>query len=138
MKLLILFIASIAPLSAQTLAEAMIVKKDGDADKIWVEKASATDVRYRESEKSLNRKVVSLRTVSILFFAPAEYTTALDLFENRDYKGAQEAFKTAREKYKGTQDVPGNYSVLSGFYQMECARKPVSYTHLTLPTTPYV
>ncbi len=130
MKTITLFLACASALQAQVLAPAMIVKSDGDADRVWIEAASAKTIRYRESPKSLNRKDAPLRTVSLQFFTPIEYSTALEFFENRNYKEAQPAFATAREKYKFTKDVPGNFSVLAGFYEMECARKLGNYEEM--------
>lgn len=130
MKTIILLLACAATLPAQTLAPAMIVKSDGDADRIWVEAASEKTVRYREDPKSLNRKDAALRTVAVKFFTPPEFTIAQDHFENRNYEEAQPAFAKAREKFKFTQDVPGNFATLAGFYEIECARKLGNYEEM--------
>ena len=122
MKTIILSLACAAALPGQTLAPAFKIE-DGGSSRIWIEDASAKTIRYRENPKSLNRVDTPLRSISVLFVTPPEYSDALDLFENRKYTEAQPAFKKAREKYAFTEDVPGNYSTLSGFYELECARK---------------
>lgn len=129
MKTIILSLASAAILPAQTLAPAFLEEK-GEGSKIWVEAASEKTIRYRERPNNLNRIDVPLRNVSILFFTPPEYATALEFFENRNYKEAQPAFAIAREKYQFTEDVPGNFSTLAGFYEIECARILGDYAEL--------
>ena len=132
MKSIFLLLVCAASLPAQVLAPAMIVKSDGEAQQVFIEKASEKTIRYRETEKSLNRKDIALRTVSIQFFTPAEYASALALFENRNYKEAQPAFAKAREKYKFTQEVPGNFATLSAFHEIECARKLGNYEEMEM------
>lgn len=129
MKTIILFLAAAAALPAQTLAPAYITK-EGKGARVWVEAASARTVRYREKANNLNRTDVPLRDISILFFTPPEYANALALYENRNYAEAQPAFATAREKYKFTEDVPGNFSTLANFYEIECARKLGKYEEI--------
>ncbi|GHC42929.1 hypothetical protein [Roseibacillus persicicus] len=129
MKNIIFFLACAASLSGQDLAPALI-GQDGNSDKVWIEAASEKTIRYRENPKSLNRIDVPVRNVSVMFFTPAEFADALELYENRDYEKAQPAFKKAREKYKFVEDVPGNFSTLSGFYEIECARKLGKYEEI--------
>lgn len=129
MKTIILSLACAAVLPGQTLAPAFKIE-GGDRDRIWVEVASEKTIRYRENPKSLNRIDVPLRKVTVKFVTPSEYSVALDLFENRNYEEAQPAFKAAREKYAFTDKVPANFSTLSGYYELECARKLGNYEEM--------
>lgn len=132
MKATFLALTSIAGsllLPAQTLAPAFM-EKDGDGSRIWVEAASEKTIRYRENPNNLNRIDVPLRQIGIKFFTPPEYTIAQDFFENRNYAEAQPAFAAAREKYAFTEDVPGNFSTLAGFYEIESARKLGKYEEM--------
>ncbi|MBK1832567.1 hypothetical protein [Roseibacillus ishigakijimensis] len=130
MKAIIPLLAGAAALPAQTpLAEAALIQ-DGRADKVWIEAASERTIRYREKAESLNRTDVPTREVAVTFFTPAEFTTAIDLYQNRQYEEAKAAFATAREKYAFVEDVPGNYSTLAGFYEIECARKLGQYEEM--------
>lgn len=121
MKTIILSLAGAALLPAQTLAPAFL-EQEGRGSNIWIEAASEKTIRYREKQNNLNRIDVPLRKVSVLFYTPPEFSAALELFENRNYEEAKPAFVVAREKYKFTEDVPGNFSTLAGFYEIECAR----------------
>lgn len=129
MKSIILLLACAASLAGQELATALL-GKDGNADKVWIEAASDKTIRYRENPNSLNRIDVPIRSVSVMFFTPPEFADALEFFENRDYEKAQPAFTKARDKYKFVEDVPGNFSTLAGFYEIECARKLGNYEEL--------
>ena len=129
MKTIILSLACAATLPGQTLAPAFKIE-GSDTDRIWIEDSDDKTIRYRENPKSLNRIDISLRKISVLFITPPEYSSALELFENRDYEKAQPAFKAAREKYAFTDEVPANFSSLAGFYEMECSRKLGKYEEL--------
>lgn len=129
MKNIILFLACIATLPGQTLAPAQLTK-DGSTTRIWIEKSDAKKITYRENPKSVNRLVASTRDTSIFFFTPPEYSTALALYENRQYGEAKPAFAAAREKYKFTNQLQGNFSTLAGFYEIECTRKLGNYEEI--------
>ena len=130
MKSLLLFLACAASLPAQTLAPALMVEDGGKGSRVWIEAASEKVIRYRIAPKNLNRVEASLRKISLTFLSPAEYVKALDTFENRNYAEAQPLFAEVRETYKFTDDVPGNFSTLSGFFEMECARKLGNYEEM--------
>ena len=129
MKTIILSLACAATLPGQTLAPAFKIE-EGDTKRIWIEDASEKSIRFRENPQSLNRIDVALRKVSVLFLTPPEFAEALALYNNRKYEEAQPAFKAAREKYAFTEEVPANYSTLSGYYEMECARKLGKYEEI--------
>lgn len=129
MKTILLFLAGIAALPAQTLAPAYLTK-DGGSGRVWIEQSDAKKITYRENPKSVNRIAVSTREATAFLLTPPDYSAALALYENRNYAEAKTAFVAARDKYKFTSQLPGNFSVLSAFYEMECARKLGNYEEI--------
>ena len=117
-------------LSAQTLAPAYVFDRDGEIETVFVEAASEKTVRYRRSERSTNRIDTRLNSITIKFLKPKEFAIAEALYENGRFEDALAEFTKTREKYEFSEDVPGNYSTLAGFYEMECARKLGNYTKL--------
>lgn len=119
---LIALSATATLLQAQTLIPAVITK-NGEASRIFIETSNEKTIRYRETEKTVNRNDVSTIGLSIFFFMPEDFSEAMELYENRNYAEAQKGFAKAREANKKTSDLKGNYSTLAGFYEIECARK---------------
>lgn len=118
---LLLALAGTSLLPAQTLAPAALID-DGEAKQIWIQAANERTIRFLEDPRSVNRTDVRASSVTAFIYTPPEFESALDDFENRDYKKALEGFTTAREKYKFTDALPGNFSTLAGFYELECNR----------------
>ena len=110
MKTILLFLAGIAALPAQTLAPAYLTK-DGGSGRVWIEQSDAKKITYRENPKSVNRIAVSTREATAFLLTPPDYSAALALYENRNYAEAKTAFVAARDKYKFTSQLPGNFSV---------------------------
>ena len=54
---------------------------------------------------------------------PDLFKEGMRLYRNRTYKEAQGKFTACREAYKTVDDLPGNYSTLAGFYEIECSRR---------------
>ncbi|MDP0491227.1 MAG: hypothetical protein Q7Q71_09290 [Verrucomicrobiota bacterium JB023] len=124
MKTSLLSLLIAAPLAAQNippLAEAFITDENGSS-KVWIEAASERTIRHRDQPRSLNRTDSALSRTNVFFFIPAEYEKAMRTFKSQNYEQARTEFAAAKEKYAFVDDVPGNYSTLSGFYEMECAR----------------
>ncbi len=85
--------------------------------------ATSKSIRFKEklnALKSIDRK---LSQVQVYFLQPPEFTEAMLLFQSRNYKAAREKFAVCVKAYKNFDEVPGNYSSLAHFYEMECARK---------------
>lgn len=103
-------------------AKAIIVMED-DAQAVWITGASATQIEYKETEVAIDRiRMARSKLVSVLFYEPEQFKEAQRLFENRDYAAAKEKFKVCAEAFKALEELPGNYSTLAGFYQLECCR----------------
>ena len=128
-SILLALSASSSLLHSQDLIPA-VVTKDGEGEKIFIEASNNKTIRYRESERTVNRKEIPTVGRSIFFFTPPEYDKGLENFENRNYAEAQKEFALARENNKKTSQLKGNYSTLAGFYEMECARKLGKYEEL--------
>jgi hypothetical protein len=104
-------------------ARALLVLPD-DAKVVWILAASSTNIEYKDTVRSIDRQRMARASIdAIYFFEPPAFKEARRLFKGRDYAGAKEAFTKVREEFKKIDDLPGNYSTLSGFYEIECARK---------------
>jgi hypothetical protein len=113
-----------APAVAPQDAMARVVLTDEGGQTIWITAASSTNLEYKVVKDSLNRKRVPRSSVEALyFFEPPEFAEALELFKNRDYKGALPKFTAVKEAFKRVDEIKGNYSTLSAFYELECARR---------------
>ncbi len=105
-------------------ADAVLVNADGSNQRIWVVAATASSIRYRETEVSAATKDLKLAGgTSVFLFEPTDYSAALDLFQARKYKQAMAGFVTLKNRYKPVESLPGNHSTLAAFYEMECLRK---------------
>ncbi len=94
------------------------------AVKVWLTAASTTNIEYKIAPKAQNRvRLPRIQIRSIYFFEPLVFKEALEAYENRDYACAKEKFETCRTDYKKIDNLPGNYSTLAGFYEIECCRK---------------
>lgn len=118
---LVLFAALSSSLWAVS-AKAIIVMED-EPMVVWITGASATQIVYKKPEAAIDRTRVARSTLlSVFFYEPEEFKEAKRLFENRDYAGAKEKFKACAEDFKSLEEIPGNYSSLAGYYQLECCR----------------
>lgn len=118
---LLLALLGTAPLLAQTLAPAVLIE-DGEAKQIWIQAANERTIRYLDDPRAVNRIDVRANSVTAFIYTPPEFEAALTDFENREYQKALEGFTATKEKYAFTDDLPGNFSTLSGFYELECDR----------------
>ena len=108
-------------------ARAMLIYPD-DAEQVWILAASSTNIEYKDTILSIDRERKARASIdSIYFFEPPSFKAALSLFKGRDYSAAREAFAKVREEYKKIDDLPGNFSTLAGFYEIESARKMMDF-----------
>jgi len=113
-----------APLKAE--AALITVQENGDSltSRIWITNATRTAIRYIETITSTDTKDLALSDkAAVYFIEPREYSQALDLYQGRKYKEAQEKFAAVKTAYKPVELLAGNHGVLAGFYEMECLRK---------------
>lgn len=100
-----------------------LLMNDKDTFKGYIVAADKKNILWKETEQSTTRRRASLLTHKVYFLQPKEFTEAMELYKSRNYKDAQEKFSSCYEKYKSVRTVPGNYSTLAGFYEMDCARR---------------
>ena len=95
-----------------------------DIKQVWILAASATNIEYKDTINSIDRERMARALIdSIYFYEPKAFKEAMELYKGRDYTGAKEGFAKVREEFKKIDDLPGNFSTLAGFYEIECARK---------------
>ena len=118
--LLLACVTTIAPAADQVLAY-LAVK--GEQIPAFINDANDKAIQYTEQKASLLNKQIALTSIdSIYFMEPASFKEAMELFQGRDYAKAKEKFVEAKEENKMVDQIPGNYSSLAGYYEMECAR----------------
>lgn len=117
----------INPLAGQvkenTETPQVLIMTSDDSFKAWIVNAVGRDLRYTETENSTDFRDVRISSVNVYFLEPSAFTEAMALYRTRNYKEAHAAFAKCAGLYKKFEEVPGNYSTLGTFYQMECSRK---------------
>lgn len=104
--------------------EAILAKENGDNFQAWILAATARDIRYKTTAISTTFQDAKLSDFSAVFLKrPPEYAEAMDLYEGRKYKEAQEKFAEVKEYYKPIAGLKDNYHTLAAFYEMESMRK---------------
>ncbi len=107
----------------------MIVFKleDGklDAEQVFILAVTPASVAYKYNAGDAEPEVKKMAEVDTVFlYDPADYLTALDLFEGRKYAEAKDAFAKVKEKYgKRYPGIPNNPGTMAAFYELECLRK---------------
>ena len=96
---------------------------DKNVLKGWIVAANDKVVRYKETENSTVYRDLRLAAAKIYFLEPPEFTEAMELFKSRNYTEAKDKFEACAKIYKKVDEIKGNYSTLSSFFQMECLRK---------------
>ncbi len=105
-------------------AEAVLMQQDETFLDIWIIAATKTDIRYLESKMDTDFTDMKIsKARSIYLKEPKEFTEAMDLFQSRKYEEAKAKFGAVKARFKFMEAMPGNYSALSAFYEMECMRK---------------
>lgn len=123
--LTVLAAAAVSPLLAQAAVvnRAILIKKDGAIQTVWVTAASKTTVRFRPTEQSTATQDIRRSDLaSVYLVEPESFTTAMDQYKEKDYATALKSFVTIKDQYKSLVELPGNYSTLAAYYEMECQR----------------
>lgn len=105
-------------------AEAVLIQEDGSFASAWIIGATKSQIRYLDSPVDTDSTDMLISKVkSIYLLEPKEFTKAVDLFQARQYQEAKTRFAAIKTRYKFMEAMPGNFSALSAFYEMECMRK---------------
>lgn len=113
-------------------AEAILSKpNDGRTFRAWILAATKTEIRYKTIKNStdfVDARAADFATVFLV--EPPDYSAAMDLYEGRKYKEAQEAFAAVKERCKPIAVMPDNFHTLAAFHEMECFRHLGDYEGL--------
>ncbi len=97
---------------------------NGKITSAYIADGNSETIRFTDDKKSVNYKDVRISSLETVYFLePADYTEAMGLYRSRDYTAARTKFAEVAEHYEFLQTIPGNFSTLGAFYQMECCRK---------------
>ncbi len=110
--------------AAYGIEASALLLEEGKMQKAWITAASEKTIEYKSNPNSVNLQRVKVASLDgIYFLEPIEFKKAMDLYRNRDFKGAQAAFAECKDLYKKSNNLPNNYSTLAGYYEIESARK---------------
>jgi tetratricopeptide (TPR) repeat protein len=128
LPILLLPALSVSAFAQGYQAEAVISKPDGQNFRAWITAATKTEIRYKTTAVStdfVDAKLLDFATVHLM--EPPEFAAAVDLYEGRKYKEAQEKFAAIKAISKPLSALKDNYYTLSGFYELECMRRLGDY-----------
>jgi hypothetical protein len=137
MKHLILSLLLVPALTAPAFSQAfeaeaiLSLPEDGGTFRAWILAASKTQIRYKTTKVStdfVDAKTTDYATIFLV--EPPDYAAAIDLYEGRKYKEAQEAFAAVKERCKPIAAMPDNFHTLAAFHEMECFRHLGDYEGL--------
>lgn len=112
--------------------KAAFVPKKGRGFVGAVVATNATQIEYRATLAAQTTTVSAIRDFETIFFMePAEYAAAMDLYEAGKFEDAKAQFADYKNKSKVVLNLPGNYHVLSAYYELECLRNMGEYKALT-------
>lgn len=112
-------------------AEAILSKPDDSAFRAWILASTKTQIRYKTSQQSTDFKDDRISDFATVFLVePPDYAAAVDLFEARKYKEAQEAFAAVKDRCKPIASLPDNFHTLAAFHELECYRHLGDYEGL--------
>lgn len=113
-----------APAQQAFQTPALLIEEGGAFQRAWLLAGTKDAIRYRETEISTDYVDSRLSEFqSVYLYDPREYSLAMDLYQARKYKEAQEKFAAIKERFKPIQGLENNHSSLSAFYEMECMRR---------------
>ena len=104
--------------------EALLIRTDGSSEPAFLLTATKVSIRYRSTKEDTeihDKKISELAKINLT--EPAEYRTALDLFQARRYAEAKEIFAELKTRFEPVSTLPGNPGTLSAFHELECFRK---------------
>lgn len=132
----ILACSSILAQEKQLQLKAFITKADGKPLSpkaiVYVEKISAGKLWYRTEPKAVNIKDVTIAAQQAVFISrPADFVAAIELFEDRKYEAALNAFQAIKVKYDAFTDIDNSIPALAGLYELDCYRKLKQYDKLS-------
>lgn len=112
-------------------AEAIISMPDEEPFTAWIIAASKTHIRYKTTKVSTDFIDAKRSAFATIFLVePPDYCAAIDLYESKKYKEAQEAFAAVKERCKPIAAMPDNFHTLAAFHEIECFRHLSEYEGL--------
>lgn len=98
---------------------------------VYVERIHAGTVWFRITPVSSRIKSLKLDTLTAFYVArPKDYIEAVELYEDRKYEAALQAFQEVKKKYANFTQTENSFPALSGLYELDCLRKLKQYNKL--------
>ena len=122
---------SLSALAQKFQAEALLSKPDGEYFRAWIIAGTKTAIRYKMAKVAAGFKDAKVTDFATIYLMdPPEFSAAIDLFEGRKYKEAQEKFAEVKAASEPIAKLKDNYHTLSAYYELECMRKLGDYEGL--------
>jgi len=139
LSILIVPVLSLSASAQDYQAQAYLSKTDGENLQAWITAATKTAIRYKTSQVATDFTDASITDFTTIYLLdPPEYSAAVDLFEARKYKEAQESFAAFKAASKPIATLKDNQHTLSAFHEMECMRKLGDYEGLATALQSFV
>ncbi len=117
---------------AAPMVSSYLIKADGTYERVLVTGSNkAGNIFYKSNVKSVKTTKAPIDSFSgIWLFDPKDFSAAKDLFEERKYQEAKDAFIALQTRYTNYKYLDDNYFELSQYYEMECYRNLKDYETL--------
>lgn len=104
-------------------APAFLIAADGKAPKVFLTGATESQLKYKQTEQTTKIDTVDRsRVQSVFFIEPDSFVKAMRAFQTANFEDALLQFQNCKEEFKDVDTVPGNYSTLAAYFEMECFR----------------
>ena len=121
----------IADATGQRIKGGRVEGRDVKGYPVYVERIHAGVIWYRKtpvSSKILQAKIEGLTGFYVA--RPKDYIDAVELYEDRKYEAALQAFKAVKVKYVKFTQTTNSFPALAGLYELDCLRKLKQYSKL--------
>lgn len=104
--------------------EAILIRPDGSSQRAFLVTATNVSIRFRDSLDSNEVKDLKISDLAkIHFMEPPGFSAAVDLYQDRRYKEAKQAFGQLKATLAPVSTLPDNPGTLAAFHELECMRK---------------
>ncbi len=98
---------------------------------VYVESINAGRIWYRTTPIAAQIKSINVQGLTSFYGArPKDYIEAVELYEERKYQVALQAFRRVKAKYAKFTEVDNSFPALAGLYELDCLRKLKQYNKL--------
>lgn len=109
--------------------------RSGRPSDIYIVVGNDKGLRFKENPVQQGDVTLPLSALKYVIYEPLEFREALDLYKNRKYPQALQAFKKVADAYKNARELPYNFAALAEFYEIECHARMMNLAELAKADT---